>query len=82
MRHREAAMLLDVPDYIVKRAEANATDLYICLAIQLYTDNRIDHGDACRLAGVSAAELNRELLARNLTVLQYPPAKPHVREAG
>jgi predicted HTH domain antitoxin len=65
----------------VKRAEANGLDLKLALAIQLYTDNRIDHADACRLAGVSRADFNRELLERGLGIHQYPGAATH-RQAG
>ena len=65
-------MRLNVPDDIVMRAEANAGDLRIALAIQLYTDNRIDYADACRLARMPAAGFNRELFARAISVQQYP----------
>ncbi len=37
---------LSIPDDIVRRAEINATDIRIALALQLYVDNRIDHTDA------------------------------------
>jgi predicted HTH domain antitoxin len=74
-------MKLDVPDDIVSRADANAAELLVALAVQLYADNRIDHRDACRLARMPAAVLNRELLARHISVQQYPAAK-RVREAS
>jgi len=75
-------MHLDVPDDILRRAEANAGDLRVALAIQLYADNRIDHADACSLAGVPAAVFNRELLARGLSVQQYDNARRIHRSAG
>ena len=75
-------MHLDVPDDILRRAEANAGDLRAALAVQLYTDNRIDHADACRLAGVSPSVFNRELLARGLSVQQYDSARRIHRSAG
>ena len=46
-------MKIEIPDDIVYRAEASALELRVALAVQLYSDNRIDHRDACRLAGVS-----------------------------
>ena len=74
-------MLLNVPDDIVRRAEANATDLQTALAIQLYADNRIDHGDACRLSGLPPTMFNRELLSRALSLQQYP-SQSTARAAG
>jgi len=65
-------MRIEVPEDIVVRAQANATELRLALAVQLYADNRIDHADACRLAGISTAELNRELATRALSIQQYP----------
>ena len=65
-------MKIEVPDDIVYRAEACALELQIALAVQLYSDNRIDHRDACRLAGVSEASFNRELLSRHIVLQQYP----------
>jgi predicted HTH domain antitoxin len=66
---------LDLPDDILARAEANASDLRIILAVQLYADNRIEHADACELAGMTPVQMTTELLRRGITVQQYPPAK-------
>jgi len=66
-------MLLEIPDDLVRLAEANSTDLRTALAIQLYADNRLDHSDACRLAGISAMTFNRELLSRGISIHIYPP---------
>jgi len=74
-------MHLQLPDDIVRRAETNATDLRIALAVQLYADNRIDHADACRLAHLRPAQLNRELIERGLVVQEYPAARVR-RTAG
>ena len=65
-------MLLEISDHLVGRAETNASELVVLLAIQLYADNRIDHADACRLARLSPAEFNRELLHRHIVVQEYP----------
>jgi predicted HTH domain antitoxin len=75
-------MLVEVPDDIVERAEANRIDLRVLLAVQLYADNHIDHADACRLADLSSAEMTRELLHRRITVQRYPPSAGRRREAG
>ena len=75
-------MLLNLPDDIVRRAEASATDLRVALAIQLYVDNRIDYTDACRLAGQSADEMSRELIGRGIGVQQYPTDSLERRHAG
>lgn len=65
-------MDLTIPDEIACRAQLNAADARLALAMQLYGDNRIDHADACRLSGISAGRLNRELLRRGLSVQEYP----------
>ena len=77
-------MELDLPDDILRRGGVTATDARIALAVQLYADNRIDHADACRLAGVPACELNEELLRVGLGVQQYPvlPVGARNRSAG
>ena len=65
-------MVIEVPDDIVRHAEANGIDLRLALALQLYADNRIDHADACRLAGLSETEMTREMLSRGICVQLYP----------
>jgi len=75
-------MRIFIPDDIVARAEATEIDLRLALAVQLYADNRIDHADARRLAGVTASELNRELLRLGLVVQEYPSADLRRRAAG
>ena len=65
-------MKIEVPDDIVRRAEANVLELQIALAVQLYADNRIDYRDACRLSGLSDPLFNRELLSRHISLQQYP----------
>jgi predicted HTH domain antitoxin len=75
-------MKLEVPDDIARRAEACVLELQIALAVQLYSDNRIDHRDACRLAGVSEAVFNRELLTRHISLQQYPAGRTAARAAG
>ena len=65
-------MKLTLPDDILRRGGINATDVRIALAVQLYADNRVDHADACSLAGVPAEWLNRELLRLGLGVQEYP----------
>lgn len=76
-------MQLDIPDDILRLAEANATDLRIALAVQLYADNRINHAEAVRLSGLSVAAFNRELLSRQISIQQYPDERPlRHRSAG
>ncbi len=79
------AMRLELPDHIVKRAEANAADLLLSLAIQLYSDNRLDYVDARTLSGMTGENFNRELLDRGLSINAYPdigePPKSY-RQAG
>lgn len=67
-------MRLSVPDDIVERAEAGAGELLLAMAIQLYADNRIDHADACRLAGLAAPVFNREIVTRGISIHIYPSA--------
>ena len=75
-------MNLTIPDDIVRRAEAGAGDLLLALAIQLYADNRIEHADACRLAGASRAVFNREIVPRGISIHLYPAAGLLRRKAG
>jgi predicted HTH domain antitoxin len=75
-------MNITVPDDIAERAEAGGGDLLLALAIQLYADNRIDHADACRLAGVSRAQFNREIVIRGISIHLYPAAPRIRRKAG
>ena len=75
-------MKLNIPQDIVRRAEATQGDMRIALAVQLYADNRIDHADARKLARLSATQLNHELLARGITIQQYPTGGISRREAG
>jgi predicted HTH domain antitoxin len=75
-------MKIEVPDDIARRAEACALELQIALAVQLYSDNRIDYRDACRLAGVGEAVFNRELLTRHIGLQQYPAGRTAQRTAG
>lgn len=74
-------MRIEIPEDIVVRAQTNVVELRIALAIQLYADNRIDHTDACRLAGVTPAELNRELVNRAISIQQYPPPTARAHSA-
>jgi predicted HTH domain antitoxin len=75
-------MNITVPDDIVARAEAGGDDLLLALAIQLYADNRIDHADACRLAGVARGQFNREIVTRGISIHLYPAAPRLHRKAG
>ena len=75
-------MRITVPDDIAVRAEAGGADLLLALAIQLYADNRIDHADACRLACVSPAQFNREVVTRGISIHLYPPFPQARRKAG
>lgn len=75
-------MKLEIPDDIAQRAEANEIDLRVALAVQLYADNRIDYTDAIRLAGLPVAVFNRELLARAMSIQQYPTTEIHRRSAS
>lgn len=68
-------MELTLPDDILRRGELSAADVRLALAVQLYADNRVDHADACRLAGIEAGELNRELLRVGLSVQEYPAGR-------
>ncbi len=64
-------MQIELPDDILMRAEANASDLKLLLAVGLYGDNRIDYIDACILAELSSEQMNGELVRRGLPIQQY-----------
>lgn len=75
-------MQVTIPDDIVRRAQANALDVRLAVAIQFYADNRIDHDEACRLAGMAPVKFNRELLERKISVQQYPAANFRPRRSA
>lgn len=75
-------MKLELPDEIIHRAEVTVRELRMSLAIQLYADHRIDYHDACRLAEVVPAVLDRELSQRDISILRYPPLPQQRRRAG
>ncbi len=75
-------MEIKIPDEIVRRAEANATELRVALAIQLYADNRIDYIDALELAGMPKPYFNKELLSRGLSIQDYPAGSIPQRNAS
>lgn len=76
-------MKLELPDDVLRIAELTARELRVAMAIQLYADHRIDHSDACRLAGVAPGLLNTELLQRDIGVNRFPkPPKWQDKRAG
>ena len=68
-------MQFRIPDDIVIKAQANISDISMAVAVEFYADNRIDHADACRLAGASSEQFNRELLRRGLGIQIYSSAQ-------
>jgi len=74
-------MQVQIPDDIILKAQANATDVRLAVAVEFYADNRIDHADAHRLAGVTVEQFNRELLRRGLGIQIYSPIQQQ-RSAG
>ncbi|MBN1555172.1 MAG: UPF0175 family protein [Phycisphaerae bacterium] len=75
-------MKLELPDEVIHRAEVTVRELRLLLAVQLYTDHRIDYHDACRLAEVLPAILDQELTRRGISILRYPPIPQQFRKAG
>ena len=68
-------MKLELPDDVVIRAEISARELRLALATQLYSEHRIDHSDACLLAGVLPGVLNRALTEYGISIVRYPKVK-------
>ncbi len=75
-------MKLELSDDVIHRAEVTMRELRLLVAVQLYADRRIDYHDACQLAEVVPAVLDRELTARNISILRYPPIFRQHRKAG
>ena len=65
-------MKIEIPNEIIRRADASAGELRVALAIQLYADNRLDYADAVKLAGIPKSIFNRELLSRGISIQEYP----------
>lgn len=68
-------MDISIPDDILEQAMASEGDVRLALAIAFYADNRLDYNEACRLAGLGAAEMNRQLLTRGYSLQQYPSVR-------
>jgi predicted HTH domain antitoxin len=75
-------MKLELSDDVIHRAEVTMRELRLLVAVQLYADRRIDYHDACQLAEVVPAALDRELTARDISILRYPPILRQHRKAG
>jgi len=82
MEQGVGTMKLELPEEVIRRAEASSRELRLLLAVQLYADRRIDYHDACRLAEVVPAILDQELSLRNISILRYPPRAKQQRKAG
>jgi predicted HTH domain antitoxin len=82
MEQGVGTMKLELPEEVIRRAEITARELRLLLAVQLYADHRIDYHDACRMAEVVPAILDRELSLRNISILRYPPLGNRRRMAG
>ena len=54
-------MTLDVPDEILKRAGLTEQDCLSELAVHLYAERRITHGEALRISGLSRRAFEQEL---------------------
>ncbi|RKY26362.1 MAG: hypothetical protein DRP83_04440 [Planctomycetota bacterium] len=68
----EAKMKLDLPDDILFSAEASSQELRLALALQLYSDSRVNYADACKLAEVAPGLFDRELARRDISVIRFP----------
>lgn len=75
-------MHVEVPDELLRKAQANAGDVLLAVAVEFYADNRIEYEDALRLAAVAPIELNRELVRRGISLQLYPNAQLSRRHVG
>ncbi len=66
-------MKLELPDDILLGAETTNQELRMALALQLYSDGRVDYADACRLAEVAPGIFDRELAGRDISIIRFPP---------
>lgn len=66
-------MKLELPDDILLCAETTNQELRMALALQLYSDGRVDYADACRLAEVTSKIFDRELAGRDISIIRFPP---------
>lgn len=64
-------MGLFIPDDIFKQAGLTERDALIELACRLFDSDRLDFNAAARMAGLSRADLENELRARNLPIIHY-----------
>ncbi len=75
-------MHVEIPDEFLRKAQANAGDVLLAVAVQFYADNRIEYEDALCLAAVAPIELNRELVRRGISLQLYPNARLSRRHVG
>ena len=75
-------MHVEVPDELLRKAQANTGDVLLAVAVQFYADNRIEYEDALRLSAVAPIELNRELVRRGICLQLYPNTQSSRRHAG
>jgi predicted HTH domain antitoxin len=74
-RSEAISMHVELPDDIMRRAEANVGDVLLAVAVQLYSDNRLDFVDALAVAGISSDDFSQELIKRDISINQYPPVR-------
>lgn len=65
-------MHIEIPDSTLRQAEANRRDVLLAVAMQFYSDNRLDLEVASALAGLKPSEFIREVALRGIGVVQYP----------
>jgi predicted HTH domain antitoxin len=75
-------MQVEVPDELLRKAQANTGDVLLAVAVQFYADNRIEYEDALRLAAMAPNELNRELVRRGISLQLYPNVQSPRRHVG
>ena len=61
-------MTLDVPDEILKRAGLTEQDCLSELAVHLYAERRITHGEALRISGLSRQAFEQELAKHDISL--------------
>jgi len=64
-------MSLFIPDDILKESGLSDREMLVEVACRLFDADRLDFNAAARLAGLGRAELERELLTRNLAITHY-----------
>ncbi len=73
-------MTLNLPDDILQRAGLTEQDCLLELAVHLYAERRISHGEALRLSGLSRRAFEEALAGHDISLYTLEDLKSDVED--